>query len=66
MTVTQDQVDAALSHAVENGYTFDGWPDDDIALDLIAYDAFADVPDAEEIDVDELVPLIRAWRAYAR
>lgn len=66
MAVTQQQVNDALGNAASNGFTFDDWSEEDIALDLIAYDAFVDIPGAEEVDVAELVPLIRAWRAHAR
>lgn len=59
--VEQDDVNAALQCAIEAEHSFDGWSDEDIALDMIAYDAFAEhliVPPTEE-----LITMVRVWRA---
>lgn len=59
--VEQDDVNAALQCAIEAEHSFDDWSDEEIALDMIAYDAFAEhliVP-----TIEELTTMVRVWRA---
>lgn len=52
-TTLTKQVREALKNAKENGYSFDGWTDNDIACDLVAYDA-----DLETQDIEALIQVI--------
>lgn len=51
------RVFSSLKNATEQGYSFDGWADEDIALDLLAYAA-----DVEDATLQDLIPHVRAWR----
>jgi hypothetical protein len=54
----RDQVFASLNRAVENGYSFEGWDVEAIAVDMCDYDATF-----EDREARELMPHIEAWRA---
>jgi hypothetical protein len=58
--ITQNEVNDALNCAIESDHSFDGWTDEDIAHDMIAYDAF-EVPFTAP--VEELITMVRVWRA---
>ena len=62
MTNIEELVFRALNCATEeNGYNFDDWTDEEIAQDLIAYDA-----DLEGKDPSKLIPCVTKWRACRR
>lgn len=48
----------ALSNAKDNGYTFDGMSAEEIAEDMVQYDA-----NLEAVDAEDLVPLIEEFRS---
>ena len=52
-----DIVASALNTAMEGGYDLSDWPVEDICLDLIAY-----AYDCGEATVEQLTPLVQAWK----
>lgn len=52
-----EHVREAFVNAAENGCTFDGWSDDEIAVDMCTYDADIEQYDVE--DVEEAVAKVR-------
>jgi hypothetical protein len=53
----REQVFDSLQRAVENGYSFEGWDVEAIAVDMLDYDATF-----EDREARELIPHIEAWR----
>jgi hypothetical protein len=53
----REQVFESLQRAVENGYSFEGWDIEAIAVDMCDYDATF-----EDREPRELIPHIEAWR----
>jgi hypothetical protein len=50
---------SSLDQARENGYSFEGWDVEAIAVDILDYDAtYQD----RELEPRELIPHIEAWR----
>jgi hypothetical protein len=52
-----DVVASALNTAKENGHDVSDWTVEDICLDLIAYEY-----DCEDVTVEQLTPLVQAWK----
>lgn len=61
MTVIKDHVREAFSNARDNGCTFDGWTDEEIATDMTTYDA-----DIEPYPLADVIAAIRDVRKEAR
>jgi hypothetical protein len=53
-----DAVANALSNALENGYDFKDWSDEEVAGDMIAYDA-----DIENMARDQVVAAVKGLRS---
>jgi hypothetical protein len=58
MAITQQYVDEALACALAQGYSFKGWSVEDIALDILAFDA-----EVSGVPLEALEPLVADWRA---
>ena len=62
MTKLTELVREAMSNAKDNGYAFEGASDEDVALDMMAYDAGIEHSEAHLSEVTSAVKIVRAER----